>query len=59
MSSMKRSARLPRYTEQELLRVFLRNDLCGFVQKVFATVNPGVAFSRNWSTEAFAVRQSG
>jgi predicted phage terminase large subunit-like protein len=42
----------PKYTEQELLRVFLRQDLCAFVQKVFETVNPGVTFSRNWSTEA-------
>ena len=52
MSSMKDSSRAPRYTQQELLRVFLRNDLYAFVQKVFETVNPGVAFSRNWSTEA-------
>ena len=42
----------PKYTEQELLRVFLRQDLCAFVQKVFETVNPGVTFSQNWSTEA-------
>jgi predicted phage terminase large subunit-like protein len=52
MSDMKASSRSPRYTQQELLRVFLRNDLYAFVQKVFETVNPGVAFSRNWSTEA-------
>ena len=32
--------------------MYLRNDLCGFVQKVFETVSPGVPFSRNWSTEA-------
>ena len=32
--------------------MFLRNDLYAFVQKVFETVNPGVTFSRNWSTEA-------
>jgi predicted phage terminase large subunit-like protein len=32
--------------------VYLRNDLYGFVQKVFEAVNPGVTFSRNWSTEA-------
>src|SRR5258708_7501845 len=54
-SSENRSAsspRLPRYTDQELLRVFLRTDLYAFVQKVFETVNPGVAFSRNWSIEA-------
>jgi hypothetical protein len=44
----------PRYTQQELLRVFLRNDFYAFVQKVFETVVPGVAFSRNWSTEAVA-----
>ena len=25
----------PRYTDQELLQVFLRNDLYAFVQKVF------------------------
>jgi predicted phage terminase large subunit-like protein len=49
---MKPSARGPRYTQSELLRVFLRNDLYAFVQKVFETVNPGVAFSRNWSVEA-------
>jgi hypothetical protein len=52
MNSMKSSPRSPRYTEQDLLRVFLRTDLYAFVQKVFETVNPGVAFSRNWSTEA-------
>jgi hypothetical protein len=52
MSSMKQSSRAPRYTQHELLRVFLRNDLYAFVQKVFETVNPGVPFSRNWSTEA-------
>ena len=52
MNSMAASSRSPRYTQQELLRVFLRNDLYAFVQKVFETVNPGVAFSRNWSTEA-------
>jgi hypothetical protein len=52
MSSMKESSRAPHYSQQELLRVFLRNDLYAFVQKVFETVNPGVAFSRNWSTEA-------
>jgi hypothetical protein len=52
MNSLGTSSRSPRYTQQELLRVYLRNDLCGFVQKVFETVNPGVPFSRNWSTEA-------
>jgi predicted phage terminase large subunit-like protein len=52
MTSLGASSRSPRYTQQELLRVYLRNDLCGFVQKVFGTVNPGVTFSRNWSTEA-------
>jgi predicted phage terminase large subunit-like protein len=52
MSSMKESSRAPRYTQQELLRVVLRNDLYAFVQKVFETINPGVPFSRNWSTEA-------
>ena len=41
-----------RYSEHELLRVFLRTDLYAFVQKVFETVNPGVAFSQNWSTDA-------
>ena len=46
------SKQSPRYTQQELLRVFLRQDLCAFVQKVFETVNPGVTFSQNWSTEA-------
>jgi hypothetical protein len=39
-------------TPQEMLRVYLRNDLYAFVQKVFETINPGVTFSRNWSTEA-------
>jgi hypothetical protein len=52
MNSMKGASRSPRYTQQELLRVYLRSDFCGFVQKVFETVNPGVTFSRNWSTEA-------
>src|SRR3981189_2046377 len=52
MNSSGASSRSPRYTQQELLRVYLRNDFCGFVQKVFETVNPGVTFSRNWSTEA-------
>jgi hypothetical protein len=52
MNSLGTSSRSPRYTQQELLRAYLRNDLCGFVQKVFETVNPGVPFSRNWSTEA-------
>jgi hypothetical protein len=52
MNSLGTSSRSPRYTQQELLRVYLRNDLCGFVQKVFDTVSPGVPFSRNWSTEA-------
>ena len=42
----------PAYTQQDLLRVYLRNDFCAFVQKVFQTVVPGVAFSRNWSVEA-------
>ncbi|HEY7129452.1 MAG TPA: phage terminase large subunit [Nitrospira sp.] len=42
----------PRYTDQALLQVFLRNDLYAFVQKTFETVNPGARFSRNWSTEA-------
>jgi len=51
MGNMTASARAPRYTQQDLLRVFLRRDLYAFVQKVFGTVNPGVAFSRNWSTE--------
>jgi predicted phage terminase large subunit-like protein len=52
MNSMKGASPSPRYTQQELLRVYLRSDFCGFVQKVFETVNPGVTFSRNWSTEA-------
>jgi predicted phage terminase large subunit-like protein len=52
MSSMGESSRLSRYNPQELFRVFLRNDLYAFVQKVFETVNPGGAFSRNWSSEA-------
>src|SRR5262249_27818952 len=52
MSNLTIPSRSPRYTQQELLRVFLRNDLCAFVQKVFDTVNPGIPFSRNWSTEA-------
>ena len=52
MSSLKATLRSPRYTQQDLLRVFLRNDLYAFVQKVFETVNPGVPFFRNWSTEA-------
>jgi len=52
MSSIKQSAAAPRYTQQDLLHVFLRRDLYAFVQKVFETVNPGVPFSRNWSTEA-------
>jgi hypothetical protein len=51
-NSMQANSRSPRYSEQDLLRVFLRNDLYAFVQKVFETVNPGVAFSRNWSVEA-------
>jgi predicted phage terminase large subunit-like protein len=46
------SKTLPGYREQALLDVFLRTDFYAFVQKVFATVNPGVAFSRSWSTEA-------
>jgi predicted phage terminase large subunit-like protein len=44
----------PTYTQQDLLRVFLRNDFYAFVQKVFETVVPGATFSRNWSTEAVA-----
>jgi predicted phage terminase large subunit-like protein len=42
----------PEYTQQDLLRVLLRADFYAFVQKVFETVVPGVAFSRNWSVEA-------
>jgi predicted phage terminase large subunit-like protein len=41
-----------RYTQQEMLRAFLRTDLYAFVQKVFETVEPGKPFSRNWGTEA-------
>ena len=52
MNSSGASSRSPRYTQHELLRVYLRSDFCGFVQKVFEIVNPGVTFSRNWSTEA-------
>ncbi|HUL87990.1 MAG TPA: hypothetical protein VLU23_07395, partial [Pseudolabrys sp.] len=52
MNSPSTLYKAPKYTEQELLRVFLRQDLCAFVQKVFETVNPGVTFSQNWSTEA-------
>ena len=52
VNSIGTSRESPRYTQQELLRVFLRQDLCAFVQKVFETVNPGVTFSQNWSTEA-------
>jgi hypothetical protein len=52
MSNMKAASPGPRYTQQDLLRVFLRRDLYAFVQKVFEIVNPGVPFSRNWSTEA-------
>ena len=51
-NSMKRPSQSPGRTQQELYRVFLRSDFCGFVQKVFEIVNPGVTFSRNWSTEA-------
>jgi predicted phage terminase large subunit-like protein len=40
------------YTEQDLLRAFLRTDLYAFTQKVFETIVPGAVFSRNWSTEA-------
>jgi hypothetical protein len=54
MNSLSEASRSPRYTQQELLRAYLRNDLYAFVQKVFETVNPGVTFSRNWSTEAVA-----
>jgi predicted phage terminase large subunit-like protein len=46
------SSRPSTYTQQALLDALLRNDLYCFVQKVFGTVNPGVTFSRNWSTEA-------
>ena len=42
----------PAYTDQDLLRALLRTDLYSFTQKVFETVVPGVAFSRNWSTQA-------
>ena len=52
MNRLRGSSRSPGRTQQELYRVFLRSDFCGFVQKVFGIVNPGVAFSRNWSTEA-------
>jgi predicted phage terminase large subunit-like protein len=46
------ASRPPKYSQSELLRVFLRADFYAFVQKVFETVNPGVSFSRNWSIEA-------
>jgi hypothetical protein len=42
----------PAYTQRDLLRAFLRADFYAFVQKVFETVVPGIAFSRNWSAEA-------
>jgi hypothetical protein len=38
--------------QAELFRAVLRNDLYAFVQKTFESVNPGVSFSRNWSTQA-------
>jgi predicted phage terminase large subunit-like protein len=44
----------PAYTERDLFHALLRNDFYTFVQKVFETVVPGAAFSRNWSTEAVA-----
>ena len=40
------------YSEKDLLRAMLRGDFYSFVQKVFETVSPGDAFSRNWSIEA-------
>lgn len=51
---MKPPPTAPRYTSAQLLQALLRHDLCTFVQKVFGTVNPGVPFSPNWSTEAVA-----
>jgi hypothetical protein len=42
----------PAYIGHDHLRAFLRIDFCAFTQKVFETVVPGAAFSRNWSTEA-------
>jgi predicted phage terminase large subunit-like protein len=44
--------RRPAYTDQGLLHALLRTDLYAFTQKVFETIVPGVAFSRNWSTQA-------
>jgi predicted phage terminase large subunit-like protein len=50
---MQANARLrPAYTDQDLLHAVLRTDLNAFTQKAFETVVPGVAFSRNWSTQA-------
>ena len=48
------STRPLRYTQQDMFDAFLRTDLCAFIQKVFETVCPGQAFSRNWATEAVA-----
>jgi predicted phage terminase large subunit-like protein len=45
------SRRLP-YSQHSELHAYVRQDFCSFVQKTFTTVNPGVSFSRNWSTEA-------
>jgi predicted phage terminase large subunit-like protein len=44
--------RLAPREERALLHATLRLDLYSFVQKVFGTVVPGAAFSRNWSIRA-------
>jgi len=51
-ASVAKPLRVPRYSQEELLRVFLRTGFYAFVQKVFETVNPATTFSRNWSIEA-------
>jgi predicted phage terminase large subunit-like protein len=47
-----RSDPRPAYTPHDLLHFGLRNDFYAFVQKVFATVEPGGVFTPNWSADA-------
>ena len=38
----------------DLLTVLLRRDLSSFIQRSFATVDPGSPYSHNWHIDAIA-----
>ncbi|ADH91575.1 phage uncharacterized protein [Ancylobacter novellus DSM 506] len=40
--------------EARLLRAFLRRDLCAFMEKVFAELEPGTVYQPNWHLEHLA-----